>query len=308
VRAKLAAALAVGLASLCFGIPIASASFHLIKVREVFPGSLAHPNSGYVELQMYAAGQNLVQNGELRLYNAGGGIYEDFKPTSQVASGASQSTVLIADTEYSAQLPSGPAPDFTDPGLNLSPAGGAVCWPQTEPPFDDCASWGGFTGQAQLASRDTAPAPAIPDGMAVRRSIAGGACATMLEASDDTDDSAVDFFLTTPAPRDNASPVLEATCRIGTPPEEPPHTRHPQTTLRRTPAKRTHDRTPTFGFGADERQASFQCRVDAKPFRACRSPYTLKRLAPGRHRLSVRARDDGNTDPTPATFSFTVLR
>src|SRR5664279_457919 len=38
----------------------ASASFHLMKVVEVFAGSAAHPNSSYVQLQMYSPGQNLV--------------------------------------------------------------------------------------------------------------------------------------------------------------------------------------------------------------------------------------------------------
>ncbi|MGH3267336.1 MAG: hypothetical protein ACRDNS_35740, partial [Trebonia sp.] len=139
-------------AALLVAAPSAQATFHLIKIREVFPGTVAHPDSSYVELQMYASGENQVQNGNLEVFNSTGGVTHSFTPTSSVPNSANQSTVLIADTGYSAQFPSGPTPDFTDSALNLSPAGGAVCWPQTEMPYDDCASWGNFSGQTMLAS------------------------------------------------------------------------------------------------------------------------------------------------------------
>ena len=51
------------LGALLVAAPAVQASFHLIKVREVYPGTTADPGSGYVELQMYAGGQNLVQLG-----------------------------------------------------------------------------------------------------------------------------------------------------------------------------------------------------------------------------------------------------
>src|SRR4029077_553856 len=208
------------------------------------------------------------------------------------------------------QFPGGPAPDFSFANLDLSPSGGAVCWPQTEPPFDDCASWGAFSGQAMLPSRDTAPAPAIPDGMAIRRSIAPG-CSTLLESGDDADNSSADFALTTPSPRDNASPVIETPCLALTPPRPPggggKGNGAPQTIIGKVPPKRTHDRTPTFRFHSSEAGSTFQCRIDRKPFRGCRSPYTAKALSPGHHSFSVRAKNSrGQADATPAGFAFTV--
>jgi hypothetical protein len=294
----------------------AQASFHLVKVREVFPGSVAHPQSGYVELQMFSSGQTFVHFGVLEVLSANGTLLHSFTPPSNVSNGASQSAVLIADSEYAAQFPTAPTPDFLDPNLNL-PASGAVCWPKTEPP-EDCASWGAFTGQAALKTlhtTDAAPAAAggIADGMAIRRSIAGGTCATLLEEADDTDNSSVDFAPVAPGPRDNASPLLEVPCRIGPSPEGPrgggpaPAGSVPQTRLTKTPPKRTRDRTPSFRFAANQGGARFECRLDKRPFRPCRSPFTGKRLSFGRHRFEVRARTAGGTDRSPAAYSFQVL-
>ena len=47
----------------------ASASFHYMKIVEVFAGAPAAPNAHYVQLQMYFAGQNLVSAHTLHVYN-----------------------------------------------------------------------------------------------------------------------------------------------------------------------------------------------------------------------------------------------
>lgn len=287
------------------GAAPAQASFHEIKVRGVFAGSVAHPDSDYVELQMYASGQNLVQLGELKVFNSVGGVTDTFKPGNQVTGSANQSTVLIADAEYPLQFQSGPTPDFTDVNLELSPEGGAVCWPQTGGTFDDCASWGNFSGQAMLASTDTAPAKAIPAGMAIRRSIAGGACSTLLEDGDDTNNSSVDFSVVTPEPRPNSVAPTERACS-GTGPG--PGQGAPQTTLRKKPPKRSHDRTPTFRFASNQPGSAFECALDAHRFRLCRSPLTTKPLKPGRHVFKVRALSPAHVrDPSPVTYAFKVL-
>jgi plastocyanin len=80
----------------------------------------------------------------------------------------------------------------------------------------------------------------------------------------------------------------------------------PDTKITLKPRPKTKDRTPTFRFTATVAGASFQCSVDKKPFRACRSPYTTPSLSPGRHRFRVAAAASGLTDPTPATWSFGV--
>ncbi|HET7574872.1 MAG TPA: right-handed parallel beta-helix repeat-containing protein [Solirubrobacterales bacterium] len=83
----------------------------------------------------------------------------------------------------------------------------------------------------------------------------------------------------------------------------------PNTRIGKRPAARTHARRATFRFSASEPGSRFQCSLDRKPFRACRSPRTFKRLRPGKHSFRVRAVDAaGNRDPTPAAFRFRVVR
>jgi hypothetical protein len=277
----------------------AQASFHLIKVREVFPGTIAHPNADYVELQMYAAGQYLVQFGELEVLGPTGTVTSKFTPGSSIANSANQSTILIANTEYAAQFPS-VAPDFVDEGLSLSPAGGAVCWPQTEPPYDDCASWGDFSGQESLPSPgDSAPASptGIPDGDALLRSIAPG-CATFLENADDTNDSSIDFSAQTPDPRDNATPPTEKECPA-----------LPNTTIASKPANPTKSTSASFTYTATPATgAEFECRLDAASFSSCPTSGVSYAgpLAEGSHSFEVRAVDSAGADPTPAAYSWVV--
>jgi hypothetical protein len=86
-------------------------------------------------------------------------------------------------------------------------------------------------------------------------------------------------------------------------------TRAPETTITTGPSGPTDDSTPTYGFAADT-PATFECRVDGRPFAPCSSPYTTPELSAGdqgAHTFAVRATDvAGNTDPTPATRSIVV--
>ena len=282
----------------------APATFHEMSIREVYAGST---ESQYVELQMWAAGQNLVGGHVLKTYNAGGGVTSTNTFAGDVANGANQSTILLAtpaaETEFGVTA---------DTGLvagSLDPAGGAVCWENL-----DCVSWGSFGGFAGSAPSPTgSPAAAIPAGMALRRTIAPG-CATLLEPTDDHDNSAADFSPVFPAPRPNSvtpserrcpgsvespfGPVSGGTSKKGS----------PQTIMRDKPGKKVHDRTPTFRFGSDEAGSTFQCKLDGKPFRSCRSPFTAKPLALGPHTFKVRARDDsGKLDPSPASYGFKIV-
>src|SRR5262249_50097494 len=67
----------------------------------------------------------------------------------------------------------------------------------------------------------------------------------------------------------------------------------PDTRLLGKPAKRTHDRTPTFRFSSNVPGASFQCTVDGGSFKPCHSPSTTAALKPGRHTFGVRAMVSG---------------
>jgi hypothetical protein len=281
------------------------ATFHEMSIREVYPGTLAQPEAEYVELQMWAPGQNLVGGHVLKTYNAGGGVTSTNAFAGNVSGSANQSTILLATPAAEAEF--GLSADTGLSAGKLDPAGGAACWENL-----DCVSWGNFSGP--LPSPAGTPAAAIPDGMALRRTIAPG-CATLLEPTDDRDNSAADFSPVFPAPRPNSVAPSERRCPGGAEAGPggagapgPGQTGAPQTTLRRKPSKTTHDRTPTFRFVSDEPGSTFQCKLDDKPFRSCRSPFTSRQLALGRHTFKVRARDDsGKLDPSPASYGFKVL-
>ena len=70
------------------------------------------------------------------------------------------------------------------------------------------------------------------------------------------------------------------------------------------------DSPPTFGFSSDDSSATFECRIDTASFGPCSGPgdsHTTVALADGAHTFEVRATDAiGNTNPTPASRSFTV--
>jgi hypothetical protein len=196
----------------------ASATFHLNKIREI-SGSTAGSNSAYIELQMYANGENLVSGHKITLWNAnavvGGGInpVTEFTLTGpNPPNGQSQRTILIGDTGV-------PGRDFTvdfTPFLetgspnNLLPAG-AACY---EGIPVDCVSWGGaaMVGSANLPDKSTPFGQPLPTTFAIKRKITAG-CATALEASDDTNNNANDFVPQTPRdPTPNSATPVDTPC------------------------------------------------------------------------------------------------
>ncbi|HEX5609899.1 MAG TPA: Ig-like domain-containing protein [Solirubrobacterales bacterium] len=81
----------------------------------------------------------------------------------------------------------------------------------------------------------------------------------------------------------------------------------PGTALTKMPAKRTRKRSAKFVFGSDQPGATFECKLDRKPFKACGSPFKKKKLRPGRHSFQVRAIGAGGlVDPTPATYRWRI--
>jgi glucose/arabinose dehydrogenase len=88
----------------------------------------------------------------------------------------------------------------------------------------------------------------------------------------------------------------------------PPGSVRPNTKLLRHPPKRTRSRRARFTFRADQPGARFRCRLDRGRWNSCRSPLRLKGLKPGRHKLLVAAVSGAGADPTPAKFSWKVLK
>lgn len=269
----------------------ASASYHLIKVSEVGNSNPAD----FVELQMYAPGENFVAGHYIRVYDSTGAVQSTFQFPASVAQGGNQRTILVGRDE----TVSWPAqPDFTTADLVVA-TNGAVCYLDTLafPPLD-CVSFGTFPTPSPLPTGT--PAPGIPAGSGVstlQRSIAPG-CETLLEPGDDSGDSAADFDLAAPTPRNNATAPTERGC----------DTSSPETTITKKPRKRSTKRRARFAFKSSERGSTFECKLDKRGFKPCKSPLR-KRVGLGRHRFAVVAIDRaGNRDPSPAKAGFRRVR
>jgi hypothetical protein len=283
--------LAVVVASLWAAAP-ASAVFHLMSIREVSAGT-SSPGPEFVELQMYAAGQNLVGGHTVTFYGPTGSITGTCGFAGNVPNGQNQRSILVATPSV------GVASDCAiSPGGLLASAGGAVCFENI-----DCVAWGSFSGTV-LAPVGT-PAPAIPAGMSLTRSIAAG-CATLLEAGDDTDNSAADFALGAPTPRNNSTAPTETACGGGGggggADADPP-----ETEITKGPGKTTSKRKVKIKFTSSEAGSSYMCKLDKRAYKPCGSPYK-KRVDEGRHKFSVYAIDGaGNRDQTPDKLKFRIV-
>lgn len=80
----------------------------------------------------------------------------------------------------------------------------------------------------------------------------------------------------------------------------------PDTTITRNAVK-SAKRRAIFGFQSTDAGSTFRCKLDRRPFRACRSPRTYRNLSAGPHTFKVVAIDvAGNVDATPAVIHFNV--
>ncbi|HEY2053557.1 MAG TPA: right-handed parallel beta-helix repeat-containing protein [Solirubrobacterales bacterium] len=69
---------------------------------------------------------------------------------------------------------------------------------------------------------------------------------------------------------------------------------------------RRRGRSVRFRFNSNRPDATFECRLDRRRFRACESPVVYRGLA-GRHAFEVRAvAASGESDPSPARQAFAV--
>jgi len=284
------------LASLAFLLIFAQpvlASFHLVRISEIYAGSAAHTQSSFVELQMYEADENLVHNHPLTLYGATGALVGTFTfPADLPGTGKSQQTMLVGDDGVQATF--GVTPDLVDSGFNVPASGGAVCWDTL-----DCVSWGDFSGSIPSPSGVPTAAAGIPDGTSIARRISGGTCANLLEEVDDTDDSDSDFAGASPAPQSYATVPPTMSCVPPAP--------TPGVVIDTSPAQSTSSTAATFTFHSSPAGASLECRLDQTTFQACDSGAVTYDgpLAEAIHNFRVRA-SNANGFGMPAIHVWTV--
>jgi hypothetical protein len=271
-------------------VPQASADHHLMSIREVFPGGGA--NSSYVELQMYSPGQQFLGSHTITAYGPTGTpiVTHTFPGPNgggAIGSGQNQSTILLADSSFSAAFPSGPTPDATNAGLDIPAGGGAVCFE-----IIDCVDWGNFSGSVSPSPGPPASVGGVTAGKALRRSISGGSCNGQLEAADDTNNSANDFSEQDPNPRSSGSTILETSCTVVTGP-----------TVTITPASKppnpTNVNSASFSFTTDKPPTSIECKLDTEAsFSSCTSPKAYSGIPDGQRTFQVKATDGDGTGPT----------
>ncbi len=88
------------------------------------------------------------------------------------------------------------------------------------------------------------------------------------------------------------------------PPGGPPPT--PDTTLTGKPKAKTTRRQAQFSFKSSIAGASFECSLDGRGFSPCIAP-RIFHVGIGKHVFQVRAAASGQTDPTPAFYSWRVV-
>lgn len=176
----------------------AEPAFHLMNIVEVFPGTAAAPNAQYIVLQMWSQDQNFVDDHVITVYDRTGAPVATFQFTDNVANGQNQRKILVATAE-AADFFDVPA-DLVMMSASIPVEGGKICFEVW-----DCVAWGNY------APVDAAVGTPFkrPDGLAlgramIRRLDVAGA-PTVLEGTDDTNNSANDFVSGTPAPRNNAN-------------------------------------------------------------------------------------------------------
>jgi cysteine-rich repeat protein len=170
-----------------------------LKVTEVFPGTVGSPSAQYIVLQMYGAGQNLVNGQTVRVFNSAGAVIGTYTFTANVAIGTNQSRILIATTEATTLF--GITRDLAMTAA-IPLAGGKVCFDNANL---DCVAWGNYSPVDPTVgtpfSIPTCYGGGLRQGQALSRSLKGN---STLEAGDDTDVSIDDFFFGFPDPRNNA--------------------------------------------------------------------------------------------------------
>lgn len=272
------------MAALCLAAAPAH-GHHLVLISEVFPGAAGDEDAEFVELKMYETNQQDFGLGSsVQVFGAGGVVGETI-PLDDVAVGQSQRTALVATQQAEARF--GVSADAAFDDDELDPAGGAACFNSSvfEPSPIDCVAWGSVVDPPAGAGT---PADAIPDGASLERTLARR-CSTWLEAVDDTDSSAADFFPSfAPTPYPNAAAPAELPC--------------PNTYFIGVPSRKTRSRKARFRFNSSPVVEDYHCKLDGGPYRRCDSPYE-RRVDPGRHVMRILAQGE----LVPARHRWRVL-
>jgi hypothetical protein len=211
--------------------PAAFADDSQIKVSEVYSDGSSATHADFIELKLAAAGQQIPAAHSIVLWT-GPSTTTTFVFPANTTLTDSQRTILFG-------WPDNPTADFSASGVSPLLAGGAVCLSGSNgPPVVpiDCVSWGAFSPVTSGQLGAGTPAPALNALRSLTRKISPN-CPTFLEPADDTNNSAADFSLAIPSPRNNLTNPTEVPC---TAPAPPPTTTPATTTTTKKKCKKKH--------------------------------------------------------------------
>ena len=174
------------------------ASFHFARIAEVFTGTAAHPDAQYIVIVPFFDFQTLFASNAVvvTVHDAAGNPQANFAAFISDLSAfppTSQRSILVATAK--AQDILGISADLVAIG-SLLPQSGIVCF-KGGLLIPDCVSYGNYLGSTTAGGSEAGPpAPTIPSGAALRRAFGLDG---VLQALDDTNNSAADFDVTGPA-------------------------------------------------------------------------------------------------------------
>jgi hypothetical protein len=205
VNTKIAAALVA--ASLVYPAAPAAATFHFMRIVQVYGGAASHPDAQYVVLQMCAGGQNEVGGHTVAFYDATGTLAHSETFLNDVGVGTTQAKILVGTS--SAEALFGLAADLEIPAAILTP-GGKLCFAPEFGPID-CVGWGNIATPDATIGTPFDAGIGLPPGEALQRDLAIDGLPTVLDCSgldfDDTNDSLADFDPAAPTPGNNGGVV-----------------------------------------------------------------------------------------------------
>ncbi len=79
-------------------------------------------------------------------------------------------------------------------------------------------------------------------------------------------------------------------------------------TIDKGPRKQSKKKKAKFKFSSNEAGATFECSVDGKAFKACASPFKVKKLKPRKHTFAVHAVDANGNESADAVYKWKVKK
>jgi cysteine-rich repeat protein len=182
--------------ALALAAPSAAQAQAALRIWQVFAGTAAEPNAQFVEVRAYSAGQTELDEVKLTIWDASDQLLGHYY-TGSMDNGALGASVLFATQEAEALFSLSADVSIS---AELVARGGKVCI-GTDPSFGstgtgsgaNCAAWGNFAFTTSVGAKFQ-PATGLLPGSAMTRG----------DLQVNRGDSALDFLLSPPSPRNNA--------------------------------------------------------------------------------------------------------